>query len=87
MTPTDLDALDRLEQKVKLLAAELGRLRGEHARCADENRRLTADLDTTRARLADAERAAAEMVGLRQERDQVRSRVADILEQLERLDI
>ncbi len=87
MTPSDLEALDRLEQKVKLLAAELGRLRAEHARQAEETGRLVADLETTRTRLAEAERAVSEMAGLREERDQVRSRVADILEQLEQLDI
>jgi regulator of replication initiation timing len=87
LTPGDLEALDRLEQKVRLLVAEMGRLRAEHARQVEENRRLIQELDAAVARLADAETGAAEMIALRQERDQVRSRVADILEQLEGLDI
>jgi len=87
MTPSDLEALDRLEQKVRLLVAEMGKLRTEHAKQSEENRRLSAELESALAKLSDAESGAAEMVALRQERDQVRSRVADILEHLEGLDI
>lgn len=87
MTPGDLEALDRLEQKVRLLVAEMGKLRAEHAKQGEENRRLTTELDDAVARLADAEAGTVEMAALRQERDQVRTRVADILEQLEGLDI
>jgi regulator of replication initiation timing len=87
MTPGDLEALDRLEQKVRLLVGEMGKLRADHAQQLEENRRLARELDEAVARLADAESGAAEMAALRQERDQVRGRVADILEQLEGLDI
>ena len=87
MTPEDLEALDRLEQKVRLLVTEMGRLRAERATQAEENRRLSSELNAALARLADAEGAGAEMAALRRERDQVRSRVAGILEHLEALDI
>ncbi len=87
MTASDVEALDRLEQKVRLLVAEMGRLRAEQAARAQENRRLTEERDGALARLADAEGAQSEVEGLRKERDQVRSRVAGILEQLEGLDI
>jgi regulator of replication initiation timing len=87
MTPEDLEALDRLEQKVRLLVTEMGRLRAEHAKQAEENLRLSSELDAARAKLSDAESAAAEMAVLRHERDQVRSRVAGILEHLDGLDI
>ena len=87
MTPEDLEALDRLEQKVRLLVTEMGRLKAEHAKQADENRRLSGELESALARLADAEGATAEMAVLHRERDQVRSRVAGILEHLEALDI
>jgi regulator of replication initiation timing len=86
-TPADLETLDRLEQKVRLLVVEIGKLRAEHSHQVEENRRLTGELDDVRARLVEAESATAEMTVLRQERDQVRSRVADILEQLEALDV
>jgi regulator of replication initiation timing len=87
MTPGDLEALDRLEEKVRLLVVEMGKLRAEHARQAEENRRLTRELDDAATRLAEAEAGAADMAAMRQERDQVRTRVAGILEQLEGLDI
>ena len=87
MTPEDLAALDRLEQKVRLLVVEVGRLRTERAERAEESRRLSGELDAALARLADVEGATAEMAVLRRERDQVRSRVAGILEHLEALDI
>ena len=87
MTPEDLEALDRLEQKVRLLVTEMGRLRAERATQAEENRRLSSELNAALARLADAEGAGAEMAVMRRERDQVRSRVAGILEHLEALDI
>jgi hypothetical protein len=87
MTAEDLEALDRLEQKVRLLVTEMGRLRAEHAKAAEENRRLAGDLDSALAKLSDADGVTAEMAALRQERDQVRSRVAGILEHLEGLEI
>jgi regulator of replication initiation timing len=87
MTVEDLEALDRLEQKVRLLVAEMGRLRAEHAKQAEENRRLSGELDAALARLAEVEGATAEIAVLRRERDQVRSRVTGILEHLEGLDI
>jgi regulator of replication initiation timing len=87
MTASDLEALDRLEQKVRLLVTEMGRLRAEQETQAQENRRLAGELDAALARLADADLTRTEMAALRQERDQVRLRVADILEHLEGLDI
>lgn len=86
-TPADLEALDRLEQKVKLLVSTIGRLHAERDRLAEDNRQLTADLDATRERLAEAENGAAEIDSLRQEREHVRSRVAGMLEELEGLSL
>jgi FtsZ-binding cell division protein ZapB len=86
-TPADIDALDRLEEKVKLLVATIGRLQSERDRLTEDNRRLGGELEETRARLAEAESGAEEIVVLRQERDQVRSRVAEMLEQLEGLSL
>lgn len=87
MTAGDVEALDRLEQKVQLLVKEMGRLRAEQAAQAQENRRLAGELDAALTKLADADGARSEIDALRQERDQVRSRVAGILEHLEGLDI
>ncbi len=83
----DLGALDRLEEKVKLLVALLGRMRAEQARLAEENSRLSRDLDAVRAQLAASESATAEMSLLREERDQIRARVSEMIEELDALNL
>jgi chromosome segregation ATPase len=101
-TPSvDVEAIDRLEQKLKQLVSvldrtrteqaritdELGRARAEQARAAEENTRLRAELDTARAKVADAEGTGAELAALRSEREQIRSRVDDMLKQIESLNL
>ena len=82
---TDLEPIDRLEEKIKLLVEMVTRLRGEQEKAADQNARLVQDVGTLRARLADADGASAELSALRDERDVIRTRVADMLSQLESL--
>jgi regulator of replication initiation timing len=79
----DLEPIDRLEEKVKLLVGVVTRLRGEQSKAAEENARLTQELDMLRARLADAQGANAELDALRQERETIRQRVAEMLSHLE----
>jgi regulator of replication initiation timing len=81
----DIEPIDRLEEKVKLLVAMLERLKGDAARLAEDNARLSRELEGAHARLIEAEGASGELVTLREERDQVRARVATMLEQLEGL--
>jgi regulator of replication initiation timing len=57
----DIEAIDRLEEKLKLLVGAVERLRNDGARMADENTRLSRELDSTRARLADAEGSTGEL--------------------------
>lgn len=83
----ELEPIDRLEEKIKRLIGLVDRLRTEHARAADENERLTQELETFRARLADAERADTEVTTLRAEREQIRTRVTDMLERLDAIDL
>jgi len=83
----DLGALDRLEEKVRLLIAMLGRMRAEQGRLAEENSRLARDLDAARAQLAASESATAEMSLLKEERDQVRARVSEMIEELDALNL
>jgi len=84
-TRTDLDAIDRLEEKVKLLVGVVTQLRKEHAKAAEDNARLVRELDSMRARLAETEASGSELTALRDERELIRSRVADMLHQLESL--
>jgi regulator of replication initiation timing len=83
----ELEPIDRLEEKVKALVAMIDRLRSENGRAADENARLTRELDASRARLAEAEGSGVELTALREERDLIRSRVGEMLQTIEALDL
>jgi FtsZ-binding cell division protein ZapB len=83
----ELDGLDRLEEKVKLLVALIGRMRSEQARLAEEHQHALKELDTARVRLQEVEAASAEISSLKEERDLIRARVGSLLEQLEGLNI
>jgi regulator of replication initiation timing len=87
MSQVELEPIDRLEEKVKLLVGMIDRLRADHARASDDNGRLTRELDALRSRLAEADVQAAELSALRQERDLIRSRVGEMLTQIESLDL
>lgn len=78
-----LDPIDRLEEKIRLLVNVVAQLRAEQARSAEEHARLTQEIAMLRARLAEAEKIEAELSVLRGERELVRARVAEMLEQLE----
>ncbi len=79
----DLEPIDRLEEKVRLLVEMLAQLRAEQARSAEDNARLSQEVQTLRARMAEAEHANTELAVLRDEREMVRARVAEMLQQLE----
>jgi len=85
--PVDTEALDRLEEKVKLLVALIGRMRTEQARLSDEHQRVSKELETARVRLQEVEGATAEVAALKDERDLIRARVSSLLEQLEGLSL
>ena len=87
-TPSlDIDAIDRLEQKLKQLVAVLDRTRADYARANDENARLRAELENARTRIADGEGVTAELAALRGEREQIRGRVDDMLRQIDALNL
>ena len=83
----DLDPIDRLEDKVRLLVDLVTELRTEQSKAEDENTRLRNEVATLRSKMVDAESASSELVALRDERDVVRSRVADMLRQLDHLSL
>ena len=86
MTP-GLESIDRLEEKIKLLVNTIGRIKGEQSRVAEENSRLKAEIETLKARVANAENTGAEVLSLREERDLIKSRVTDMLKQLDGLSL
>jgi regulator of replication initiation timing len=83
----DLEPIDRLEEKVKLLVGVIDRLRADQARATDENTRLNRELDALRARLTEAEGTSSELTALREERALIRSRVDEMLSTIESLNL
>jgi regulator of replication initiation timing len=83
----EFEPIDRLEEKVKLLIAMVDRMKADQALAAEENLRLSRELDAMRARVAASEALSAELSNLREERDTIRTRVTDMLEQLETLSL
>jgi regulator of replication initiation timing len=81
----DLEPIDRLEEKVMLLVSMVGRLRTEQTRANEENARLMQEIDSLRSRLADADQTTTELNVLRDERDVIRTRVTEMLQQIENL--
>jgi Tfp pilus assembly protein PilO len=79
----DLEPIDRLEEKVKLLVGLVTRLRLDQKKAADDYARLSAENEALRSRLEETEGSNADLAALRDERELIRSRVADMLEQLE----
>ena len=82
-----LESIDRLEEKIKLLVNTIVRIKGEQSRVAEENGRLKTEIETLKARIATAENAGAEVISLREERDLIKSRVTDMLKQLDGLSL
>ncbi len=87
MPTLSLEPIDRLADKVQTLVAVLERTRAELTRAADDNARLSQEVDVLRTRLASAEGQGAQALMLLTERDQIRVRVADMLEQLDNLSL
>ena len=83
----ELEPIDRLEDKVKRLVGLVDRMKAEQARTAEENQRLVRELDATAARAAASENLIAELSTLKEERDVIRTRVTDMLDQLEALNL
>ena len=83
----ELEPIDRLEEKIKLLVGIVERMKAEQARAADENQHLSRELDSLRARLASTDGLSSEVSTLKQERDVIRTRVTEMLEQLEALNL
>jgi regulator of replication initiation timing len=83
----ELEPIDRLEEKLKLLVAMVDRMKAEQAQAAEENQRLSRELEAMRARMSATEAVSSELAALRGERDAIRTRVIDMLDQLEALNL
>ena len=83
----DVQPIDRLEEKVRQLVEMIDTLRSERTRAMDEAARLQHEIDAARARLAEAAAAAAELTTLREERDLIRTRVAQMISQIDKISL
>ena len=79
----DLEPIDRLEEKIGLLVGMVTQLRAEKAQALDANARLEAQIEQLRAQLADADQVSSELSALREEREVIRTRVSEMLQQIE----
>ena len=86
-TRTEIDSLDRLEEKIKRLVAMVEKMKTEQTRSAEENQRLKAEIETLKARAATGDSLSTEISSLKEERDVIRTRVSDMLHQLEALNL
>ena len=82
-----LEPIDRLADKVQSLIGVLERTRAELTRTAEDNVRLSGEVDALRTQLATVEGQGAQAQSLLTERDQIRARVTELLEQLEGLSL
>jgi len=83
----DLEPIDRLEEKVRMLVGVIDRLRADNVKASEDNARLSRELDALRGRLTEAEGSGVELSALREERDLIRSRVTEMLEQIDALNL
>ena len=83
----DLEPMDRLEEKVKLLVTMVERMKGDQARAVEDNQRLSREVESLRGRLAGSDSVVTELSTLKEEREVIRTRVTDMLEQLEALSL
>jgi FtsZ-binding cell division protein ZapB len=83
----ELEPIDRLEEKLKRLVSMVERMQGEQARAAEENQRLGREVDAMRSRLATNDSLSNELSALKEERDVIRARVGEMLDQLEALNL
>lgn len=83
----DLQPIDRLEEKVKQLVSMIDSLRADRAKALDEVARLEREIEQARARLSEASGASAEATALREERELIRTRVVQMIAQIDKLNL
>ena len=86
-TTTDVQPIDRLEDKVRQLVGLIDTLRDERSKALDETARLQREMEGLRARLAEATTATAEISTLREEREVIRNRVVQMISQIDKLNL
>jgi len=83
----DQQPIDRLEDKIRQLVGLIDTLRAERAKAVDESSRLQRELEAMRSRLSEASGATAEVSTLREERELIRTRVIQMIAQIDKLNL
>ena len=83
----DVESIERLADKVRDLIGVLERTRGELSQTIEDNLRLSREVEDLKTQLSSAESTSAEMASLMDEREQIRTRVTAMLEQLEEISV
>lgn len=86
-TTTDLQPIDRLEEKVRQLVNLIDTLRADRTKALDQSARLERDLDAAKTRIGELESSAAESNALRDERDKIRLRVVEMISHIDKLNL
>jgi len=86
-TTTDLQPIDRLEEKVRQLVGLIDTLRADRTQALDHVARLERDLDAATTRIGELESNTAEAVTLRDEREKIRLRVIEIISHIDKLNL
>ena len=83
----EVQPIDRLEEKVKQMVSVIDSLRAEKSRALDDAARLQQEINALKSRLAEGANAASEATTLREERELIRTRVAQMLTQIDKLNL
>lgn len=86
-TTTDLQPIDRLEEKVRQLVSLIDSLRADRTKALDHAARLERDLDAATARITELESNTVEAGTLRDEREKIRLRVIEIISHIDKLNL
>ena len=83
----DVESIERLAEKVRDLVGVFERTRGELSQAIEDNARLSREAEQLRLDLANTESTNAEVSSLLAEREQIRTRVGEMLEQLDEISV
>ena len=83
----DLQPIDRLEEKVRQLVSMIDTLRADRAKALDDLSRLERELEAAKGRLGEAASASADVATLREERELIRTRVVQMISQIDKLNL
>jgi phage shock protein A len=86
-TTTDLQPIDRLEEKVRQLVSLIDTLRADRTKALDHAARLERELDAATTRIAELESSSSETTALRDEREKIRLRVVEIISHIDKLNL